>query len=882
MNATNRMRAGTTTMVIGLIALLGGGLALAGPYASATNDIYSLYDAGVPGFVGRHGRGRSPAASGVTNNYVNPAFVGWAEEVVDYFPAPGVAASWTNTTKALGRVTGINTDIISLGDLSTNQIATGAVPGSVTLKMSTPAADGDGPDLAVFENSFMSGSAVFAELGYVEVSSDGTNFARFQSISLTTNRVGAYGTVKPDNVYNLAGKHVNAYGASWGTPFDLAELSSHSNVLNGAVNLSAIRFVRIVDIPGSGDFLDSAGNPIYDAWLTTGSGGVDLEAVGVLNSPDVINMAAPKPWSQFHGGNGHMDIWTGTIDTNAVTLLWAATNGLLRASQPVVSEDGAMVFAYGDLAHPEGQIIAYNATNGMAVWTNTVRSHVSYWSWSSPIYHRGYVYWAGGPDPFTVCKIRASDGSTNAADGAWAISLAGDIVNATPMIAGDLLYVSSYGGFDPSAACHYALSISNGAVVWSNEDGGQGQGAMAYDRDRGLIYQTIYTNNEHRLRAYNATNGAIVWTAPWAMGVGSYGAPFQCAIGYRDDRIYIQDYDFGGNGYVHVADATNEGAELWKAPTPSSGDSCPAVDFLSRLYAFGDYMDYGQTRGFDSEGGPRWTFTQGGGWQACPAWASGYVFVGDQTANQMYLVNDQDGTTALTLAGSGPVAFGDNAFYSIGMDGALYAYRADDVVPSNLYQVVVDVTGAGRAGPDGMAQVAQGGDLYAAFQADQYYHLSDITLDGISQGTNACLHMQNVQTNCTLTAVFSPNLATNGVPEAYLAAYTNTTYPTFDLAATADPDGDGLLTWEEYVAGTDAEDASSVFVFDGHAFEMAEGFVLQWSSISNRSYDIYSSTNLIDGFVFVTNVLSTPPVNTFVDDRHTNESAVFYRISVER
>ena len=62
---------------------------------------------------------------------------------------------------------------------------------------------------------------------------------------------------------------------------------------------SNINYVRIVDIPGSGDFEDEAvkhieasswpawdfyanNHPIYDAWLTFESGGVDLEAVGVL------------------------------------------------------------------------------------------------------------------------------------------------------------------------------------------------------------------------------------------------------------------------------------------------------------------------------------------------------------------------------------------------------------------------------------------------------------------------------------------------------------------------------------------------------------------------------------------------------------------------
>ncbi len=38
-----------------------------------------------------------------------------------------------------------------------------------------------------------------------------------------------------------------------------------------------------MDIPGDGTFLDSLGDPIYDAWVTWGSGGFDLEAIGVIS-----------------------------------------------------------------------------------------------------------------------------------------------------------------------------------------------------------------------------------------------------------------------------------------------------------------------------------------------------------------------------------------------------------------------------------------------------------------------------------------------------------------------------------------------------------------------------------------------------------------------
>ena len=59
------------------------------------------------------------------------------------------------------------------------------------------------------------------------------------------------------------------------------------------VNLDSIQFVKLVDIPGNGAYLDSLGNPILDNWLTTGSGGFDFRlpaglGVGVIH-------AVPEP-----------------------------------------------------------------------------------------------------------------------------------------------------------------------------------------------------------------------------------------------------------------------------------------------------------------------------------------------------------------------------------------------------------------------------------------------------------------------------------------------------------------------------------------------------------------------------------------------------------
>jgi hypothetical protein len=189
----------------------------------------------------------------------------------------------------------------SLGDLDATEIANGVSPGYLTVTFPTGIRNGPGKDFAVFENGFIFGSnangpALFAEFAYVDVSTNGVDFARFDSISRNTAPVagsGAFASFDVTQVYNLAGKHANGFG----TPFDLDELSSHLLVTSGLLDLNNIQYVRLFDIPGNGAFKDSLGNPILDNWLTTGSGGFDFR-LGVGLGVGVINVAAvPEPSS---------------------------------------------------------------------------------------------------------------------------------------------------------------------------------------------------------------------------------------------------------------------------------------------------------------------------------------------------------------------------------------------------------------------------------------------------------------------------------------------------------------------------------------------------------------------------------------------------------
>ena len=287
--------------------------AKAGPYSRGLDDPANFYDAPVPGFVGPDGEGlaRLPDGQGgfsYPRNYVNPLFFGWATGWTNYLPADTFSGgTWNDPQKALGPVTGDAFDVVSMGDLNAAKINAGTAPGQITLTFTKPITNKPGADFVVFENAFTSAydtggagvDGIFAELARVEVSSDGVNFARFPSVSLTPAAVGSYGSIDPSDVFGLAGKHANAYDDCWGTPFDLDRLAADPLVTDGSVKLNAVRYVRIVDVPGRCDFLDTQGRPIYDSWFTSGAGGFDLEAIGNISQETSFN-----EWQDLRGLTG--------------------------------------------------------------------------------------------------------------------------------------------------------------------------------------------------------------------------------------------------------------------------------------------------------------------------------------------------------------------------------------------------------------------------------------------------------------------------------------------------------------------------------------------------------------------------------------------------
>jgi hypothetical protein len=231
----------------------------------AVYDVRATYT-GRPGIAGSTSTARAAA---------DAALVGWATGYTDYVPGADVSASFQTPANAVGPY---STSLVVLGN-----------NGRITLTFDTPIVDGVGDDFAVFENGFTQNATselLFTELAYVEVSSNGTDFVRFDSASRQGVAPGGFGFQDPKLLGGLAGKDPGG----WGTVFDLAALTNDPAVRSGVVDLADIRYVRLRDVVGADDYPtagdlydDSFGRQILDAHPTTGSGGFDLRAVGVLN-----------------------------------------------------------------------------------------------------------------------------------------------------------------------------------------------------------------------------------------------------------------------------------------------------------------------------------------------------------------------------------------------------------------------------------------------------------------------------------------------------------------------------------------------------------------------------------------------------------------------
>lgn len=199
---------------------------------------------------------------------------------------------------------------------------------------------------------------------------------------------------------------------------------------------------------------------------------------------------------------------------------------------------------------------------------------------------------------------------------------------------------------------------------------------------------------------------------------------------------------------------------------------------------------------------------------------------------------------------------------------------------------IATAAGAGGGILPANPQVPYHSDQPFEIRPEPYYHVADVRTNGASLGAEygpaAYGFVWNrVVSNGTLEADFAANLAANGTPEWWLAAYGFTN--DFDAAAIDDPDRDGLFTWEEFRAGTVPTNADSVLRFEEFDATPGEGgTVLRWQSASNFTYAVWAGPDMQLPFTnrVASNLPATPPVNVYTDAA-SGAATRFYGIQVE-
>ena len=199
--------------------------------------------------------------------------------------------------------------------------------------------------------------------------------------------------------------------------------------------------------------------------------------------------------------------------------------------------------------------------------------------------------------------------------------------------------------------------------------------------------------------------------------------------------------------------------------------------------------------------------------------------------------------------------------------------------PPDAYWLGVNTNGNGVV-TGGNTLIAAGSNALVQAIADLYSTFAGWSGDTGGEDTNNASISLLMDRERSLTARFIEKQAANGTPERWLAGFYATN--DFDAAALTDTDGDGLLAWEEYQAGTDPTNAASVLQVTA-VVDDSGTYTIYWSSVVDRLYSVHRCTNLVgswSGPPIAAAIPGDPSGTNVFPDGASAEGPVFYTIGV--
>ncbi|MEI8242733.1 MAG: hypothetical protein WCI17_05650, partial [bacterium] len=248
-----------------------------------------------------------------------------------------------------------------------------------------------------------------------------------------------------------------------------------------------------------------------------------------------------------------------------------------------------------------------------------------------------------------------------------------------------------------------------------------------------------------------------------------------------------------------------------------------------------------------------------------------------------YYLDLLSGAYAVTAAAANCISAG-----TTGVVIADLGVTTQNFVLAELVTITASALPHGAIAPSGSVVVTRGGSTTFVVTADAYYHVGSILTNGAAvagvQGVATTnVQWQNIAGAGSILAGFGANLAPRGAPEWWLGLY-GLTSGTPAQAELTDIDHDGSLAWQEYWAGTDPTNGSSVLQVA--EFSVSNGTVrLAWPSTTNGPgypYRIQSTTDLLAAAwgEAGTNLTRNPPTNVCTLAIPITNSINYYRVSV--